>query len=160
MSELKTNKIQTNDTNNVAIDNAIGLKSYTTTQRDALTSVAGDIIYNTTDAVAQYYNGTSWQSMQDPRFNVDYVVIAGGGGGGRAGGGGGAGGYRASYNNESSGGGNSSETTSKLDTGETYTVTVGAGASGSTGGTSNQGSNSQFQNITATGGGGGGSATL
>ena len=46
MSELKTNKIQTNDTNNVAIDNAIGLKSYTTTQRDALTSVAGDIIYN------------------------------------------------------------------------------------------------------------------
>ena len=25
MSELKTNKIQTNDTNNVAIDNALGL---------------------------------------------------------------------------------------------------------------------------------------
>ena len=48
MSELKTNKIQTNDTNNVAFDNALQLKSYTTTDRDALTSVAGDIIYNST----------------------------------------------------------------------------------------------------------------
>jgi hypothetical protein len=38
MSELKTNKISTNDQNNVAIDNALGLKSYTTPQRDALTS--------------------------------------------------------------------------------------------------------------------------
>jgi len=28
MSELKTNKISTNDQNNVAIDNALGLKSY------------------------------------------------------------------------------------------------------------------------------------
>ena len=46
MSELKTNKISTNDGNNVAIDNSLNLKSYTTTQRDALTSVAGDIIYN------------------------------------------------------------------------------------------------------------------
>ena len=47
MSELKTNKISTNDQNNVAIDNALGLKSYDTTGRDALTSVAGDMIYNT-----------------------------------------------------------------------------------------------------------------
>ena len=46
MSELKTNKISTNDGNNVAIDNSLGLKSYTTTQRDALTSAAGDTIYN------------------------------------------------------------------------------------------------------------------
>ena len=29
MSELKTNKIQTNDTNNVALDNALKLKHYT-----------------------------------------------------------------------------------------------------------------------------------
>ena len=46
MSELKTNKISTNDQNNVAIDNALGLKSYDTAGRDALTSVAGDTIYN------------------------------------------------------------------------------------------------------------------
>ena len=45
MSELKTNKISTNDGNNVAIDNALGLKSYDTTARNALTSVAGDMIY-------------------------------------------------------------------------------------------------------------------
>ena len=45
MSELKSNKIATNDANNVAIDNALKLKSYTTTQRNALTSVAGDVIY-------------------------------------------------------------------------------------------------------------------
>ena len=37
MSELKTNKISTNDQNNVAIDNALGLKSYTTAQMNALT---------------------------------------------------------------------------------------------------------------------------
>ena len=33
MSELKTNQIATNDGNNVAIDNSLNLKSYTTTQR-------------------------------------------------------------------------------------------------------------------------------
>ena len=62
MSELKTNKISTNDQNNVAIDNALGLKSYTTAQRDALTSAAGDTIYNTTDSTVQFYNGTTWVS--------------------------------------------------------------------------------------------------
>ena len=41
MSELKTNKISTNDGNNVAIDNSLNLKSYDTTARNALTSVAG-----------------------------------------------------------------------------------------------------------------------
>ena len=63
MSELKTNKIATNDANNVAIDNSLKLKSYTTTQRDALTSVAGDIIYNTTTSKAQFYNGSSWSDL-------------------------------------------------------------------------------------------------
>ena len=101
MSELKTNKISTNDQNNVAIDNALGLKSYTTTQRDALTSVAGDIIYNTTDAAPQYFNGSEWKSMEDlVDLSVEYLVIAGGGGSGHttngAAGGGGAGGYRNS----------------------------------------------------------------
>ena len=61
MSELKTNKIATNDTNNVAMDNSLKLKSYTTTQRDALTSVAGDIIYNSTTNKVQFYNGSAWE---------------------------------------------------------------------------------------------------
>ena len=61
MSELKTNKIATNDANNVAMDNSLKLKSYTTTQRDALTSVAGDIIYNSTTNKVQFYNGSAWE---------------------------------------------------------------------------------------------------
>ena len=82
MSELKTNKISTNDQNNVAIDNALGLKSYTTAQRDALTSVAGDVIYNTTDATPQFYNGSSWTDLGNTSITVTYLVAAGGGGGG------------------------------------------------------------------------------
>ena len=54
MSELKTSKISTNDQNNVAIDNALGLKSYSTSARNALTSVAGDIIYNSDDNKIQF----------------------------------------------------------------------------------------------------------
>ena len=81
MSELKTNKISTNDGNNVAIDNALGLKTYTTTQRDALTSAAGDMIYNTTDSVVQFYNGTTWVAAGSGLL-VEYVLIAGGGSGG------------------------------------------------------------------------------
>ena len=72
MSELKTNKISTNDQNNVAIDNALGLKSYTTAGRDALTSVAGDMIYNTTDNKLNYYNGSSWV---ENKFNTSFNSI-------------------------------------------------------------------------------------
>lgn len=60
MSIVKTNTISTNNTNNVALDNSLKLKNYTTTQRDALTSVAGDVIYNTTESKMQYYTGTEW----------------------------------------------------------------------------------------------------
>ena len=60
MSELKTNKISTNDGNNVAIDNSLNLKSYDTAGRNALTSAAGDLIYNTTDSKVQVYSGSAW----------------------------------------------------------------------------------------------------
>ena len=60
MSTLKTNTIATNNANNVALDNSLKLKNYTTTERDALTSVAGDVIYNTTENKMQYYTGTEW----------------------------------------------------------------------------------------------------
>ena len=79
MSELKTNKIQTNDTNNVAIDNALGLKSYDTNGMNSLTSTAGDMIYNTTENVPYFYNGTSWQEAAPPLISVEYLVVAGGG---------------------------------------------------------------------------------
>ena len=73
MSELKTNQIATNDGNNVAIDNSLNLKSYTTTQRDALTSAAGDVIYNSTTNKPQFFNGSSWADMGIPFFNVVFV---------------------------------------------------------------------------------------
>ena len=110
MSELKTNKISTNDQNNVAIDNALNLKSYTTTQRNALTSATGDMIYNTTDSKPQFYNGTEWKNF-GPAIDMSYLVIAGGGGGGELVTGGGAGGYRNSYASETSGRNSSTEDT-------------------------------------------------
>ena len=128
MSELKTNQIATNDGNNVAIDNSLNLKSYSTTDRNSLTAAAGDLIYNSTVNKVQFYNGSAWDNVGLQEVNVDYLVIAGGGSGATQGGGGGAGGYRASYNSEASGGGGSSETAATIiPNGTQYTVTVGAG---------------------------------
>ena len=63
MANVKVNTISKVSGNNVAMSNSLNLKSYTTTQRDALTSAAGDIIYNTTDSKAQFYNGSSWADL-------------------------------------------------------------------------------------------------
>ena len=172
MSELKTNKISTNDQNNVAIDNALNLKSYTTAQRDALTSVAGDAIYNTTTSKAEYYDGSAWQQTGgDGLVPIQYLVIAGGGSGGTgesvsaggAGGGGGAGGYRNSYASENSGGNTSTEQPFRInpDGSTTYTVTVGGGGAAGSGYDVNGtiGNNSEFGTILSFGGGGGGAGS-
>ena len=83
--------------NNVSIDSALKLKSYTTTQRNSLTSVAGDVIYNTTESKPQFYDGSAWENLGSTSFDLHYLIIAGGGGAGSSlGGGGGAGGYRTS----------------------------------------------------------------
>jgi len=63
MVNVKVNTISTNDGNNVAMQVPLNLKSYTTTERNALTSAAGDVIYNTTDSKAQFYNGSSWNDL-------------------------------------------------------------------------------------------------
>ena len=63
MVNVKVNTISTNDGNNVAMQVPLNLKSYTTTERNALTSAAGDVIYNTTDSKVQFYNGTSWNDL-------------------------------------------------------------------------------------------------
>ena len=39
------------------------LKSYTTTQRDALTAVVGQMIYNTSTSKIQAYAGSSWVDL-------------------------------------------------------------------------------------------------
>ena len=63
MASLKVNTISKVSGNNVAMQNSLNVKSYTTTQRNALTSAAGDIIYNSTDSKVQFYNGSSWNDL-------------------------------------------------------------------------------------------------
>ena len=63
MATLKANTISKSSGNNVAMQCSLNLKSYTTTQRDALTSAAGDLIYNTTDSKVQFYNGSAWNDL-------------------------------------------------------------------------------------------------
>ena len=82
MSTLETNSIGKYNGNNVSVDDALRLKNYTTTQRNALTSVAGDMIYNTTDSKVQVYNGSSWNDLGPVEIAADFLVLAGGGAGG------------------------------------------------------------------------------
>ena len=63
MVTVKVNTISTSTTNNVAMQVPLNLKSYDTTARDALTSAAGDIIYNETDSKVQFYNGSAWSDL-------------------------------------------------------------------------------------------------
>ena len=63
MATLKVNTISKSSGNNVAMQCSINLKSYTTTQRDALTSAAGDMIYNTTDNKIQGYENGAWANL-------------------------------------------------------------------------------------------------
>ena len=169
MSTLETNAIGKYSGNNVSIDDALNLKSYTTAQRDALTSVAGDTIYNSDDNKVQVYTGSAWEDLGGINaIQVDYVIIGGGAGGTGtagnygAGSGAGAGGYLASYNSESSGGGDSSLSTLTLLADGTTTYRVSIGAGGSAGAVSNGsaatgglGSPSEFV-LQAVGGGAGG----
>ena len=153
MSTLETNSIGKYSGNNVSIDDALNLKSYTTAQRDALTSVAGDIIYNTTDTKVQVYDGAAWNDLGGiGDSSIEYVVIAGGGAGGAGGyggayygGGGGAGGYSSNVISENSGGLSNREMLLVYEAG-TYAVSIGAGATaGSSTGAS--GSNSRFGSV-------------
>jgi hypothetical protein len=47
-----------------SVDGGPVLPSYTTTERNAITSAStGEIVYNSTDSRLQIYNGSSWQSL-------------------------------------------------------------------------------------------------
>ena len=164
MSTLETNSIAKYSGNNVAIDDSLNLKSYTTTQRNALTSAAGDIIYNSTDSKVQVYNGSSWDDLGGiAAFQIQFVIVAGGGGGagiwgsGNMGAGGaGAGGYISNVTGENTGGGLSATQTMYIAPSTNYTVSIGAGGVGTQ--SQNQesgyeGNPSYFNNITAEGGG-------
>jgi len=169
MSTLETNSIGKYSGNNIAVDDALNIKSYTTTQRNALTSTTGDTIFNTTTSKVEYYDGSSWvETGGDGLISIQYLVIAGGGAGatgesvsaGGSGGGGGAGGYRNSYATETSGGNSSTEQPFRInpDGSTTYTITVGGGGAGVSGYDVNGsfGNNSLFGTILSFGGGGAG----
>ena len=63
MATLKVNTISKSSGNNVAMQDSLNLKSYTTTERNSLTSAAGYMIYNTTDSKVQFYNGSAWNDL-------------------------------------------------------------------------------------------------
>jgi len=63
MANVKVNTISKVSGNNVAMDCSLNLKSYSTSARNALTSVAGDMIYNSDDNKIQFYNGSSWGDL-------------------------------------------------------------------------------------------------
>ena len=64
MSTLETNSIGKYNGNNVSVDDALRLKNYTTTQRDALSSPqAGWTIFNSTTNKINQYNGSAWEEV-------------------------------------------------------------------------------------------------
>ena len=63
MANVKVNTISKVSGNNVAIDCSLNFKSYSTTDRDSLTSAAGDVIYNSTTSKVQFYNGSAWNDL-------------------------------------------------------------------------------------------------
>ena len=162
MSELKVNQISKRNGNNISLSDPLKLKSYTTSQRDALTSANGDMIYNSTNNKAQIFQAGAWSDLGGfETFNLQYLIIGGGASGGATngagGGGGGAGGYLNSYASETSGRNSSTANTLRVIKTINLTVTVGAGGS-ATSGTSefgNNGNNSSIDFIVAYGGGGG-----
>ena len=142
MSTLETNAIGKYSGDNVSVDDALNLKSYSTSARDALTSVAGDTIYNSDDNKVQVYTGSAWENLGGAEaVNMQLLIIGGGGGMTNvAQGGGGA------------GAGEFIDEEIFLSPSTNYTVTVGGG--GSTGGTN--GNPTSVGELSSAGGGYGG----
>lgn len=64
MGTIKVNAIEKHDNNQIALNSVLQLKSYTTTQRDALSiPQAGWTIYNSTTNKMNQYNGSAWTEV-------------------------------------------------------------------------------------------------
>tara|TARA_A200000159_G_scaffold164843_1_gene196717 strand:+ start:8122 stop:8358 length:237 start_codon:yes stop_codon:yes gene_type:complete len=64
MGKIKVNEIEKHDNNQIALNSVLQLKSYTTAQRDALSSPqAGWTIYNSTTNKMNQYNGSAWTEV-------------------------------------------------------------------------------------------------
>ena len=142
MSQLNVNKIAKYSGNNVSLDDKLKLKNLTTTQRDALTSVAGDMIFNTTTSKAQVYDGSSWSDLGGVEAVPLDILVIGAGGGMR----------NDAQNSGGAGAGEFIEQSLFVSPNTNFNVTVGAG--GSSGGAN--GSPSNFDEIASAGGGYGG----
>ena len=64
MGKIKVNQIENHDANQVELTDPLQIKSYTTTQRDGLSSPqAGWTIYNSTTNKLNQYNGSAWTEV-------------------------------------------------------------------------------------------------
>ena len=63
MANVKVNTISKVSGNNVAMSCSLNLKSYTTTQRNALSPSNGAVIYNSTTDKFQGYAGSTWVDL-------------------------------------------------------------------------------------------------
>ena len=64
MGKIKVNQIEKHDANQVEMTSPLQLKSYTTTQRDALSSTqAGWTVFNSTTNKINQYNGSAWEEV-------------------------------------------------------------------------------------------------
>jgi hypothetical protein len=57
-----TDRRPTSTTQNYTVNSQFEI--LTTTERDALTPFAGQVIFNSTDEVVQYYDGTGWVNVE------------------------------------------------------------------------------------------------
>jgi len=61
-----------------SVDGGPVLPSYTTTERNAITSAStGEIVYNSTDSRLQIYNGSSWQALEAGDVTVTTAATSG-----------------------------------------------------------------------------------
>ena len=137
MSEIQANSIGKYSGNNISLSDPLKFKSYTTTQRDALSSVAGDVIFNTTTNKLELFSDGAWSQMGGvDAFSLEYLLVAGGGGGASGfnnvggthnGGGGGAGGLLSNVSGDNTGGGVSAQPSYFASKSVAYRVRVGAG---------------------------------
>ena len=64
MCKIKVNQIEKHDANQVEMTSPLQLKSYTTTQRDALSSPqAGWTVFNSTTNKINQNNGSAWEEV-------------------------------------------------------------------------------------------------
>jgi len=67
-----TDRRPTSSTANFTVNSRF--ESLTTTQRDALTPFVGQTIFNSTDDVVQYYDGSVWVNIEPPPSPIPLII--------------------------------------------------------------------------------------